>query len=71
MIRVGSVLYGAGREFGYRYAGPCDAMRVEAVGADWVVARQCSYAEPECDAPGLFVGDPEHLEQFRAPADHP
>lgn len=60
-IRVGDVLEGfCGGHFGRDAHGD---KRVEAVGADWVVAR---LVEP-CGGSGVFlyIGEPEYLCQFR------
>ena len=59
MIRVGDKLYG--------HCGGCfgrdsyDDKRVEAVGADWVVARE------EDDNPNFYHGKPEDLEEYKIP----
>lgn len=56
MIRVGTVLYGyCGGLFGRHSYGE---KRVEAVGADWVVARDSS------GSPLFYQGVPENLEAF-------
>ena len=56
MIRVGTKLYGyCGGYFG---RDSHDTKRVEAVGADWVVAREESGNVVFCE------GDPDRLEEY-------
>lgn len=57
-LRVGDVLYGFCN--GYFGRDSYDDKRVEAIGADWVVAR----SESGGCVP-LYVGDPEFLCQYR------
>ena len=61
MLRVGDLLYGycQGR-FGDSY----DNKRVEAIGTDWVVARECSSDGEDCP-PLIYEGNPENLEQYK------
>lgn len=55
-LRVGDMLYGfCGGSFG---RDSYDDKRVEAIGADWVVAR-------ENDHPLMFAGNPEELTEYR------
>lgn len=55
-LRVGHTLYGyCGGEFGRSFYGPA---RVEAVGADWVVART------ENNCVWLYEGRPEDLLKY-------
>lgn len=58
MIRIGSLLYGyCGGCFGSSYKDK----RVEAVGTDWVVAREVR------GEPVFYQGCPEDLESFLEP----
>ena len=59
MIRVGDKLYGFCE--GYFGRDSYNDKRVEAVGADWVVARE------EYCGPVFYVGDPEDLEEYKTP----
>lgn len=64
-IRVGAVLYGfCGGCFGRDSYGD---KRVEAIGADWVVARE----EDGNRAVVFFTGDPSELEEYMDPASDP
>jgi hypothetical protein len=62
-LRVGDVLYGfCGGAFGRDSYG---TKRVEAIGADWVVARE------DDGGPLMCPGDPERLTEYRDPPDLP
>lgn len=66
MVQVGSVLYGScGSDFGRMIYGP---LRVEAVGADWVVARnergEVYFAEYSEYQPGYLQ---ERLQPYLSP----
>jgi hypothetical protein len=60
-LRVGDILHGfCGGCFGRdSYWGK----RVEAIGADWVVARE------DGGGPLIYTGDPERLTEYRTPED--
>ena len=58
MLRVGTILYGyCGGYFDHSY----ENKRIEAVGADWVVARD------DLDDAYFYYGDIELLEQYTIP----
>ena len=58
MIRIGMILYGfCGCVFGDFY----EDKRIEAIGADWVVAR-----EVESGTVLFYNGDPEKLEKYHS-----
>lgn len=60
-LRVGDMLYGyCGGAFG---RDDYDDKRVEAIGADWVVARHGEWGMDE--GPDFFHGDPESLCRYR------
>lgn len=60
-LRVGDVLYGyCGGAFG---RDDYDDKRVEAIGADWVVARPDDWGAHA--APSFYHGSPEMLIQYR------
>ena len=58
MIRIGDLLYG--------YCGGCfgrdshENKRIEAIGADWVVAREIESGEPY-----FYNGLPEGIEEYK------
>jgi len=55
-LRVGDLLYGFCRgEFGHSYWNK----RVEAIGSDWIVARDT------CGGVVFYEGPPEDLEQYK------
>jgi len=63
-LRVGDVLYGfCGGSFGSDFAKSYDDKRVEAIGADWVVARDTD------GEPLFYKGDPDDLTRHRTPED--
>lgn len=66
-VRVGTVLHGScGCQWSDGAHGDC--CRVEAVGADWVVARRLRWAPNVGEA--IFMGErPEQLEEYTVP-DH-
>lgn len=61
-LRVGDVLYGYCEG---HFDDVYDDKRVEAVGADWVVART------ESGAPVFYSGPPERLAKFRDKPEDP
>lgn len=62
-VRVGSILYGfCGGAFG---RDSYHDKRVEAIGADWLVARPLGWHGNE--PVELFTGNPEELEQYLHP----
>ena len=61
-VRVGTILYGYVSKF--RDSGP---FRVEAIGADWIVARKMSSVE-SCEGLFFYSSPPEDFEEYTDPA---